>query len=122
MASVGSVFKTAGFRAALVYLGLFLISAAGALAYLYVETRAVQRASHDDLIWRDAAIFGRLHSEQGREALVDLLAHSETEADMSVYRLSNSAGVALAGNIDTLPEPTDAGDGWLAFTLSLIHI
>ena len=113
-----TLFRLAGFRAALAYTTLLLVAVALVLGLLYGRLAENIRMAQDNLIWREAAALSFTHQRDGVRGLaqaVNALGGQESYRP-SYLRLSDGLGNFIAGNLKDFPmgNQTDA-DGWLSF-------
>ncbi len=117
---MSTLFRLAGFRAALAYTGILLVAMGLVLGLLYARLAADLQRTQDNLIWRDAAVYSFTYQRDGLRGLAEAVTLVEA-AQGRYVRLSNRLGRYIAGNLPAFPnlENTDQNadiDGWLSFT------
>jgi signal transduction histidine kinase len=110
-----TLLRLAGFRAALAYTALLLVSMALVLGLLYQRLADNTRQAQDNLIWREAAVLSFVHQRDGLRGLAQAV-NARPGRD-SYFRLSDGLGQFIAGNMERFPalQATDA-EGWLRFS------
>ena len=106
MTGLGTILRTARFRAAIVFLLLFLVLTGIGLAVLFERSTRLIVEAADKTVWREAAMAEMAFDKGGRVAL---MAHLDTRLaapDAPVFRLSSNLGQFLGGNLSAFPAPT----------------
>lgn len=110
-----TLWRLAGFRAALVYTGLLVLAMGLVLGLLYARLAQDLRQSQDNLIWREAAVLSFTYQRDGVRGLAQALSVTEN-GQGRYFRLSNGLGTYIAGNLTKFPMPaTTDNAGWLQF-------
>lgn len=114
-----SVLRVTSFRAALAYT-LALVAAVGVvLGFVFQSFSAQLTQTQDRQVWRETAALSLAYNRGGARALAQAVEAAENTAQGQVVRLSNALGAHLAGNLKTLPSPSETmrkADGWIEFT------
>lgn len=106
------IFRSSGFRIAILYTGLFLVAAviAGAASYLIIRQELVLR--HDRSVEQDYRFFEGIYQTGGR---TDLIETAKTQAravrpDDKVILLLDETGKKLAGNVNPVDGLLQSGE------------
>jgi signal transduction histidine kinase len=109
------LFKVSSFRAIVLYLALFLLSAGLVGSFLYNQINANLTKMNDNMVWRDAAMISRSYERSGLAALSQTLDQQSQLNPEGVYLLADGLGQYLGGNLAAFPSPTQTtnqADGW----------
>lgn len=109
------LFKVSSFRAIVLYLVLFLLSAGMVGSFLYNQINASLTSVNDNIVWRDAAMMSRSYERGGLPALTQTLDQQSQLNPEGVYLLADGLGQYLAGNLKAFPSPaqtTNKTGGW----------
>ena len=109
------LFKVSSFRAIVLYLALFLLSAGLVGSFLYNQINANLTKVNDNMVWRDAAMISRSYERSGLAALSQTLDQQSQLNPEGVYLLADGLGQYLGGNLAAFPSPTQTtnqADGW----------
>lgn len=115
-----TLWRLAGFRAALAYTGILLVAMGLVLGLLYARLAADLQRTQDNLIWRDAAVYSFTYQRDGLRGLAEAVTLIEGGQGRYV-RLSNRLGRYIAGNLESFPSLQNTSQnadniGWLNFT------
>ncbi len=113
-----SLLRTIGFRMSALYFSFFLLltTLCGFGLYQIMAARLV--ATHDNLVWRDAAMVSAAFHRGGQGAAIEFITHRVETDDASLFYLADYLGQYLAGNLKRLPPPErvgQRGNDWLEF-------
>ena len=118
MKRLGTILRTARFRAAIVFLLLFLVLTGIGLAVLFERSTRLIVEAADKTVWREAAMAERAFDKGGRAALTAHLDMRLAMPDAPLFRLSSSLGQFLGGNLNAFPAPDTTrrnAQDWLIF-------
>ena len=113
---------TTTFRLALIYLGLFGISALALLGYLYFATAGFMTQQTEETIQAEIEGLAEQYNNQGIQRLRQVIAQrSEAQPNRaSIYLLIDPLGRRIAGNLDIWPPEAKWGEeGWLTFAVAV---
>lgn len=112
------LFKTTGFRSALLYLGVFLVSVAILCSVLFIQTMTMLEQEIDNRTIYEIDLTKRLYQTMTRAEFTKQIDRRGRGPSSAVFWLATTDGVKLAGNLDLLPiigATEDKGDGWIEF-------
>lgn len=112
------LFKTTGFRAALLYLLIFLISVAILCSVLFIQTLGMLEQEIDNRTRYEIDLTKRLYQTMTTVEFIKQIDRRGRGPSSGVFWLASTDGVKLAGNLDRLPiigATADKGDGWIEF-------
>lgn len=108
------LFRTSTFQIAILYLALFGASLIGVLAYIYWATTDIIDHQMNETIQAEIRGLSEQYGEEGLGRLVEIIrersARGRSRED--VYLLTDPALHPLAGNLESWPGTTGAGNGW----------
>jgi signal transduction histidine kinase len=112
---------TSTFRLALIYLGLFGVSALTLLGYLYVATAGVMEQQTAETIQAEITGLEEQYRTRGLPGLKRVLEQrSQAHPNRaSIYLLTDPAGRRIAGNLDRWPEIDAPAGDWLLFAVEV---
>ena len=119
MTRLGTILRTARFRAAIVFLLLFLVLTGIGLAGLFERSTRLIVEAADKTVWREAAMAEMAFDKGGRVALMVHLDTRLAAPDAPVFRLSSNLGQFLGGNLSAFPAPDTTrrnAQDWLIFS------
>lgn len=111
--------RTTTFRLALVYFGLFGVSAVVLVGFLYWSTAGFMARQTDDAIEAEIRGLAEQYSQFGTIGLVRALNRrtSQARASRGLYLLTDASLRPLAGNLSAWPQEEAQPDGWITFEL-----
>ncbi|NCG10504.1 MAG: HAMP domain-containing protein [Alphaproteobacteria bacterium] len=107
--------RTTIFRAALLYLSIFLLSTSMLYAYLFWNSITLTSGQTDAAIEADIADLSKRFKEGGIPSLARRVAVLSRDPRLSIYLLIDPQGLPMAGNLNKVPDLKDAGEGWKEF-------
>ncbi|MBL6767024.1 MAG: hypothetical protein ISQ18_02775, partial [Candidatus Micropelagos sp.] len=107
--------RTTTFRAALLYLSIFLLSTSMLYAYLFWNSITLTSGQTDAAIEADIADLSKRFKEGGIPSLARRVAVLSRDPRLSIYLLIDPQGLPMAGNLNKVPDLKDAGEGWKEF-------
>ena len=110
-----NLLKTTTFRAALLYLSIFLFSSSTLYAYLFWNTFSLISSQTDAAIEADIADLSQRYKEGGIPSLARRVAVLSRDPRLSIYLLIDPEGRPMAGNLNKIPDMKDAGEDWQEF-------
>lgn len=115
------LFRSATFRLALLYMGLFGGSVLVLLGFIHWSTAGYMARQTDATIEAEIAGLAERYRSQGLAGLTALIADrvSRDRAGLSVYLLADAKLTPLVGNLDGWPDADPEPGGWLDFSLGL---
>ncbi len=113
------LFRSATFRLALLYMGLFGGSVLVLLGFIHWSTAGYMARQTDATIEAEIAGLAERYRSQGLAGLTALIADrvSRDRAGLSVYLLADAKLTPLVGNLDGWPAADPEPGGWLDFSL-----
>ena len=111
--------RTTTFRLALVYFGLFGVSAVVLVGFLYLSTAGFMARQTDEAIEAEIRGLAEQYSQFGTIGLVRALNRrtSQARASRGLYLLTDASLRPLAGNLSAWPREEAQPDGWITFEL-----
>ena len=111
--------RTTTFRLALVYFGLFGVSAVVLVGFLYWSTAGFMARQTDEAIEAEIRGLAEQYSQFGTIGLVRALNRrtSQARASRGLYLLTDASLRPLAGNLSAWPREEAQPDGWITFEL-----
>ena len=107
--------RTTTFRAALLYLSIFLLSTSSLYAYLFWNTVSLISNQTDTAIEADIEDLSQRFKEGGIPSLARRVAVLSRDPRLSIYLLIDPEGRPMAGNLNKIPDMKDAGEDWQEF-------
>jgi signal transduction histidine kinase len=113
--------ETSSFRLALIYLGLFGVSALVLLGYLYWATSGFLEEQVEETVAAEIEGLVEQYKSQGLGRLHQVIERraAANPNRQSVYLLTSPFGHHLAGNIDRWPVAAIGDDGWITFKIEV---
>ncbi len=111
--------RSVTFRLALVYAGLFAVSAVLLLGFVYWQTAAYLFRQADDAIEAEVATLAERYRRTGIAGLTGALLErvARRPAGSTVYLLVDERRHPLVGNLSQWPPGAESPEGWLDFRL-----
>lgn len=113
MTALGKLFRTTTFKLTLVYLTVFALFAAFLLGYFALNTRRLVTEQITDTVNAEITGLSEQYRLGGIRRLVLVVDSRARRPGSSLYLVTTFAGVALAGNVTSLPPGTLDNPGWL---------
>ncbi len=107
LAGLPVLFRSVGFRLALNYGLLSLVTMTVLVGLFYVQTVGVLKHNNAREVHTAAYRLESLFDREGREGVarvIDQILHDSAGSDIELYLLLDERGMTLAGNLDTVPE------------------
>jgi signal transduction histidine kinase len=110
--------RTSTFRFALVYVGLFGISALLLLGFIYWTTAGYAGRQTDEVILTQASSLAEQYRQRGLDGVAATIAQraARNPRGHAVYLLTDPNGRRIVGNLDRWP-PDAAAPGWVEFLI-----
>jgi signal transduction histidine kinase len=110
--------RTSTFRFALVYVGLFGISALLLLGFIYWTTAGYAGRQTDEVILTQASSLAEQYRQRGLDGVAATIAQraARNPRGHAVYLLADANGRRIVGNLDRWP-PEAAAPGWIDFLI-----
>ena len=117
---IGAYLKSAGFRFAALFAGLFLAAILGFALMLWWGTAGTLSRQLDDAIRTDAIGLQEAWRSGGPSAVKDAIGErlAVDIDDHAIYLLMDETGRRVAGNLDRWPGAAEAASSWSADTVS----
>ncbi len=110
-----TLFRTYTFRIALGYLGLFGLSGAVLVLFIFWSTAAFIERQTDATINAEITGLAETYRGRGLRGLSAIIEERSRNQRQSLYLLIDPAARALAGNLDGWPPGNADAEGWLNF-------
>lgn len=110
-----TLFRTYTFRIALGYLGLFGLSGAALILFVFWSTAAFIERQTDATINAEITGLSETYRGRGLRGLSAIVEERSRNQRQSLYLLIDPAGRLLAGNLDGWPPGDADAQGWLNF-------
>jgi signal transduction histidine kinase len=107
--------RTTAFRSFLLYFGLFAITAAVAVAYIYWQTNVILATQLENAIQAETRSLDEQYRSGGIEQLVRTVGERSETPGNSLYLLTDSEGRRLAGTFKTVSSDLWNAEGRVAF-------
>ena len=109
------ILRTQAFRIVAIYLAIFALSAVALVGFVYFNTALVLDRETDETI--EAEITGLVEQYQrlGLPGLTDAIIGRSVRREQGLYLLANSNRQVIAGNLDSWPQVTPAGNNFVEF-------
>lgn len=113
------VYRSASFRLALIYLGLFAASVLLLLGFIYWSTAGYMERQADAAIEADIELLAERYQTRGLTGLTALIQErvSEDPTRSNLYLLADPSLRRLVGNLDGWPAAEENAEGWINFLL-----
>jgi signal transduction histidine kinase len=110
--------RTSTFRFALVYVGLFGLSALLLLGFIYLTTAGYAARQTDEVILTQASSLAEQYRQRGIDGVAATIAQraARNPRGHAVYLLADPRGRRIVGNLDRWP-PEAATPGWVDFMI-----
>ncbi len=115
MRLISSLWRTATFRLALIYLILFGISVTALVAFVYLATVRVIERQTDETIEAELTGLAERYRRQGVPGLHSIIAERSRGQQHSLYLLVAPGRAVVAGNLNGWPKVATGPGGWLNF-------
>jgi len=121
-------FHTNAFRLAAVYFALFATSVLALLAFIYFSTAGFIERQTEATIDAEIRGLAEQYQEHGLAGLIDIIEerveaarHTRTNADDTLYLITDPLLHPLAGNLEKWPSAGERGNGWIGFPVQEIR-
>jgi signal transduction histidine kinase len=113
------LFRTSTFRLALIYFGLFALSAFSVLGLIYYYTVVYADQQTDETIDAEITGLAEQYQQRGLSGLIAVIGERSDPGRGSsmLYLLTDQRQHVLAGNLTDWPDATVDPDGWMRFSL-----
>ncbi len=109
------VLRTQAFRFVAIYLGIFAVSAAALVGFLYWNTARVLDRETDETIRAEVAGLVEQYQRLGLPVLTDVISRRSARSEQGIYVLADRDHRVIAGNLDLWPSVATAGDTFIEF-------
>ena len=109
------VLGTQAFRIVVVYLGIFALSAAALVGFLYWNTARVLDRETDDTIRAEVSGLVEQYQRLGLPVLSDVVGGRAARNEEAIYILADANRHVIAGNLDSWPSIATVGDAFVEF-------
>ncbi len=112
---VPRIFRTLAFRIVFVYIAIFAVSAAGLVAFTYLNTKRELDAQTDQTIEAEISGLAEQYERLGLSGLTDVVISRSMRGGQGLYLLADSLKHPIAGNLDAWPDIIYRPDQFIEF-------
>ncbi|HEY5336959.1 MAG TPA: HAMP domain-containing sensor histidine kinase [Rhizomicrobium sp.] len=109
------IFRTLAFRIVFVYVAIFAVSAAGLVAFTYLNTKRELDSQTDQTIEAEISGLAEQYQRQGLGGLSDVIISRSMRGGQALYLLTDALRRPIAGNLDGWPEIIYRPDNFIEF-------
>jgi hypothetical protein len=109
------LFRTTAFRLAIIYFGLFALTSALAVSYLYYKTNVLLTAELENVVEAEIQSLAQRYKQDGLDGLRRAVVERSETPGNSLYLIADAEGHYLGGNLKAVSEELWNSTGRVAF-------
>jgi signal transduction histidine kinase len=113
------ILRTSTFRLAAIYLGMFALSVAAILAYVFWTTAGLLERQTDETIRAEVQALADQYRIFGLQGVAETIKRRSDGKGGGLYILADENGRRIAGNLETVPPHGEDESGLIDFTINV---
>ncbi len=115
MTGLTKLLRTTAFRLSIIYFGLFALTAAVAVSYLYYKTNILLAAELEDTVHAEIQSLAQRYKQEGIDGLRRAVVERSQTPGNSLYLVADAEGHYLGGNLKAVSQELWNSTGRVAF-------